>query len=342
MNFWSKERFTVQFWEWLLQFIFIVVVFIFYAFGRRDNVLEEHEIVFFLNYALAAFVMNYWIIPKFLYAKKYLFFVLSTLAVITLVILIEEGVLEQIYFPDTRGKRFPGIYDSLLSILPILTIFAAFKLGWDAFQKERKLEEMQRLVQDSELQFLKSQINPHFLFNNLNNLYAHALENSDKTPTMILELSGVLRYMLYECKETFVPLDKELAQLTNFINLSRLQFEGRGEVKFEVSNNAADKLVIAPLILTVFIENAFKHSSSSISEDILIDVRVQINKDGVLHFKCSNSYSAQTNTEDLSHGIGLDNVVKRLEILYPNQHELQIEQQKDMFLVNLSINLTGL
>jgi Putative regulator of cell autolysis len=122
--------------------------------------------------------------------------------------------------------------------------------------------KLENSVKESELQFLKYQINPHFLFNNMNNLYAHAIENSSKTPEIILEFSAVLRYMLYECKARFVALEKEIEQLKNYINLNTLQIEGSGKVDYTI-NGMESGFQIAPLILMVFIENAFKHSASS-------------------------------------------------------------------------------
>jgi LytS/YehU family sensor histidine kinase len=175
----------------------------------------------------------------------------------------------------------------------------------------------------------------------LNNLYAYALEQSPKTPEIILELSGLLRYMLYECQEKFVSLSKEVGQLENFINLSQLQLEERGEVKFTTSGQEND-FKVAPLLLSVFVENAFKHSLSSVSEDILIDINLDISDEGKLDFLCKNTFSETTNNESLSKGIGLDNVKKRLEILYPKAHTLEISTTKDLYKVRLSLQLQKL
>lgn len=124
-------------------------------------------------------------------------------------------------------------------------MIVAFKLAWDASVKQREVNELKDLIKESELQFLKSQINPHFLFNNLNNLYSYALDNSPKTPSIILELSSVLRYMLYDCKENFVPLAKEIKHLKNFTALNELQIEDRGSVRFE-TENLGGNYTIAP------------------------------------------------------------------------------------------------
>src|SRR5690606_39169759 len=215
--------------------ILLGTVFIFYAFNRVDaNIetqIEAYEVAFFLNCAFAAFVINYFLLPKFLYLKKHGWFVVLVVTLIGFTMLIEELVLEKIYFPTTRGANFPGIFYNLLNVMPTIIILVGFKFGWDALTKQRELEQLRTAVKDSELQFLKSQINPHFLFNNLNNLYSYALEKSDKTPKIILDLSAVLRYMLYECQAKFVPLNKEMEHLRNFVNLSKLQIEERSRIK---------------------------------------------------------------------------------------------------------------
>src|SRR5690606_22740068 len=121
------------------------------------------------------------------YKKKPFFFAASVLALLVIVVLLDEYFLEQIYFPDTRGSHFPGVSFTIIETLPIILIFVLFKFVWDFYRKQREMDELKSLVQESEIQFLKSQVNPHFLFNNLNNLYAKALKNSPKTPTIILE-----------------------------------------------------------------------------------------------------------------------------------------------------------
>jgi two-component system LytT family sensor kinase len=328
--------------ELIFQILLHLLVFIFYSFDRRNPNIEEHQIIFFLNYAFWAFIINYILLPRFLFRKKHLQFFILVVLVVVGVILMEELVLERIYFPNTkRAETFPGIFFTLLGILPVITVLSGFKFAWDALVKQREVEELRASMQESELQFLKSQINPHFLFNNLNNLYSYAIENSPKTPEIILELSGILRYMLYECREKYVPLTKEVEQLENFINLNELQIEERGQVNF-TTLNIRSGYQIAPLILIVFIENAFKHSLASQADDISIDVDLRLSDDGILEFVCKNSFQPQSNIESLSKGIGLENVRKRLNLLYPNAHQLEIGESENQFEVRLSMELGNL
>lgn len=324
--------------EVIFQIILHVLVFVFYSIDRRNPQIENYEIVFFLNLAFFAFLFNYFLLPRLLYRRKYLYTLLVLTLMITAAMFMEEFVLEQIYFSDTRGSRFAGIFYTLLGILPVFTILVGFKFAWDALGKQREVEQLQMAVKESELQFLKSQINPHFLFNNLNNLYAHAIEQSPRTPEIILGLSSVLRYMLYDCRAAYVPLKKEVEQLGNFIKISELQIEDRGEVSF-TADAQLGHYQIAPLLLNVFVENAFKHSTSSQTDNIFIDISVRVGKMGRLFFSCINSFDQQTNTDSLSSGIGLKNVRKRLELIYPNAHELIINTQDNQYEVSLTLDL---
>ena len=333
MNFkykWSKEL--------LFQLILIVIVFLFYSFDKDDPLIEGDEIAFFLTYVAAALVVSYVLLDRFLYKKNYVAFFFWFAVLISMVIVIEEGVLEQIYYPDSRGQRISNIFYNLLDVLPPIIILSGFKFAWDAVIKQKELDEVKLKAQEGELQLLKSQINPHFLFNNLNNLYAHAIENSSKTPEIILALSDFLRYTLYECKARYVGINKEIEQLENFIHLNEMHLEGRGKVSFS-SDIQGTGFQIAPLLLMVFIENAFKHSISSQTDHIEINIDLSVKPTGQLVFYCSNSFQEQSNTDNLSKGIGLKNVKKRLTLLYPKQHSLEISNKKELFEVNLDLQL---
>lgn len=324
--------------EILFQVVLHILVFIFYSFDKNNPDIQPYQLVYFLTYTIAALIINYVLLPRLYYKKKYILFIVYVTVIVSGLIVLEELVLEQIYFPDTRAKQFPGVIFSLLGVLPILAILSGFKFAWDALVKQREVESLQQTVQESELQFLKSQINPHFLFNNLNNLYSYAIDNSPKTPEIILELSGVLRYMLYECREDYVSLKKEVNQLGNFIKLNELQIEERGNVSFSVGSIPLEYR-IAPLILIVFIENAFKHSTASQSDNIEIDVSIEIPADGQLLFKCNNTYQPNGNKDSLSNGIGLENVKKRLQMIYPDKHKLSIRDTGSVYAVELALDL---
>jgi len=324
--------------ELLFQITLHVLVLLFFSFSRHTGSIDVHRAIFLLFYSVATVAITYYLMPRFLYKKKYRQFFLGSALLIAAVITIEEVVLEPLLFPNTkRAETFPGIYVSLLGVLPVMFILSGCKFGWDALKKQAQIDELETTIQESELQFLRSQINPHFLFNNLNNLYSYALQESPKTPEIILEMSGVLRYMLYESKEQFVPLKKELEQLGNFIRLYKLQIEDRGEVQFDV-DKIEGEYKIAPLILIVFIENAFKHSQSGQSSDIEIDMSVKLNN-STLEFRCKNNYQSGFSLDSVAKGIGLKNVRKRLELLYPKKHILEIKETDNAYNVYLRLEL---
>ncbi|MEM6967659.1 MAG: histidine kinase [Bacteroidota bacterium] len=325
--------------EIIFQIVLHALVFIFYSIERNQTSIPPYKYAFFANYMVAALVINYILLPRFYYRKKTVSFFVFVLLVIMVVILVEEFILEKIFFTGSRANTFGGLLLTMAQVLPTITMLSGFKFAWDALGKQREVDELKVAVKESELQFLKSQINPHFLFNNLNNLYSYAIEQSPKTPEIILELSSLLRYMLYECKEDYVPLTKEVAQLENFINLSEMQIEERGTVNFS-TQNIQSSYRIAPLILIVFIENAFKHSTASQSENISIAINLALTDTGQLDFVCKNSFLPQSNTDSLSHGIGLENVRKRLELMYPSAHRLIIRNNNNIYKVRLRLDLS--
>jgi hypothetical protein len=328
--------------EWIFQLILHLTVFHFviidHEHGQMVYELDWYQLVFFANYVCANLLISYVLLPRYLYRKRYLEFAIYCLLIVVAVILIEEFVLEKIFFPNTRGSDFQGAILSLGEVLSVLGALTGVKFAWDSIHRQREIDELKLMVKDSELSFLNSQINPHFLFNNLNNLYSYAVEQSPKTPEIILGLSGVLRYMLYECREAFVPLLKEVEQLRNFIQLYELQIEERGAVDF-TTKNVSDNYQIAPLILNVFVENAFKHSQSGQSDEIRISISLAVDDTGTLHFSCANNFEPTDFSNGENQGIGLKNVKKRLALLYPERHRLEIEQKGKEYRVSLQIKL---
>lgn len=323
--------------EIIFQIIFHLVVFVFYSFDRNQTGIEPYKYAYFLNYAITAAIINYICLPIFYKRKNVFAFVGLVILCILVSALVEEFILEKIFFTGQRADSIRMVW-AFIDIIPVVAILSGVKFGWDALMKQKEVDKLEEAVKEGELQFLRSQINPHFLFNNLNNLYSYALESSAKTPEIILELSGLLRYMLYECKEKYVSLTQEIEQLKNFVNLNELQIEDRGKVTFSVGE-INKSYQIAPLIMIVFVENAFKHSQSSQSSDIAIDINLNVRDDGRLHFNCTNTFSDVTNKANLAKGIGLENVKKRLQLVYPDAHKLSLHEQNQKYIVDLEIYL---
>ncbi|PHI21113.1 histidine kinase [Lewinellaceae bacterium SD302] len=332
----SKDRLL----EFLFQIVLHGLVLIFFAVSRSHPEISAAEWAYFALYALGCLAISYFLLPRYLYRRRYLLFGMGLMLIVGIFILVEELILEPIYYPKRAG-RFPGIFMSLLEILPVVTALVATKFAWDAHKAQGRVMELESAIVASELQLLRSQIDPHFLFNNLNNLYAYAIEGSPKTPQIILELSSVLRYVLYDCREKFVPLNQELLQLENYLHLNELQIEERGVVEYH--NEAGNtNFVIAPLILSVFVENAFKHGQSNQSSAIRIHVHCYFEAKNRLIFECKNNFvpkSASGKLDESTSGIGLPNVRKRLELLYPNRHELTLGVVGTEFHVRLALDL---
>ena len=196
---------------------------------------------------------------------------------------------------------------------------------------------------NAQLKLLKAQLNPHFLFNTLNNLYGLSVIKSDKLPQLMLKLSDLLRYSLYDTKETFVPLEKEIQYLENYISLEEIRLEDQTTIEFAKSGNIADKS-IAPMLLIVFVENAFKHLGALRNEKSKVSVDIQV--DGTqLFFKCINSID--TSTSDLSEenlekgksGIGLENAKKRLNLIYPGKYQLDTTTENNQYSITLTLEV---
>lgn len=336
-----KSLFNISRSEFLFQLAVLVFMASLFLYDRHAEAFDLYKIPSYINYLIGAYIIGYVLLPRYYYQGKIMHFVLFVLLVITVIIGIEELVIEQIFYPDTRGKFFHGVLYSLAEVFPLLLLLVSFKFMWDLHATQKKVSILENSVRESELKFLKTQINPHFLFNNLNNLYSYSITEPEKTSQIILELSSVLRYMLYDCQEHHVPLEKELKHLEDYVNLHELQIENRGEVALTIDNTSSG-YAISPLIMVVFIENAFKHSTGSMTEDIFISMNITVNEQGKLQFLCKNSYEEVSNTDIIVGGIGLENVRKRLELLYPDAYTLDITTDNSTYKVALTLELNKL
>ena len=294
--------------------------------------------------AAALYFAIYVLIQQFLLQKKYLTFILSLTAYIPIIMFLNR--LEDLYviFPLTGSpltKADQGFWSlkaafvNLVYVYPVIAIGSTIYFVKSWFENQLAKEKLAREKAEIELKSLKNQIHPHFLFNTLNNLYSLALIQSDKTPEMMLRLSKLLSYMIYEGNSPQVVLAKELEVLKDYIELERLRLGSRLEISFEASG-PIDQVKIAPLLLFPLLENCFKHGSHRTSERTWISFHLQVSA-SELHVQIENSIpdEASVVSADISGGVGLDNVKKRLALLYP-EHELRIHQS-DTYLVNIKI-----
>ena len=222
------------------------------------------------------------------------------------------------------------------SFLHTSIIGMLYYLGFNWLKKNKQLKELEKQNLQSELALLKNQINPHFLFNTLNNIDSLIKSNPDYASQSLIELSDMMRYMLYETNADRVPLQKELNYIEDYLKLQKLQQANPQLVDYSISGNP-DEITIAPMLFIPFIENAFKHCTD---KEKVYAIRFSINiTEKQVSFRASNISDSKRINKDSSSGIGLETVKRRLEILYPNKHSLQIDKKNDLFCVELDINM---
>jgi two-component system LytT family sensor kinase len=288
---------------------------------------------------LVVYSINYLILPPLLTQKKYLL-----LGVIILLILALEPPLPRILVMKLSGEdiTFKNFLD--YNLLPFyfetgLIVFIALSIKLfkerDREQKQKNLLEKQKL--ESELNALKSQLNAHFLFNTLNNLYGLAKKRSDHTAAGILKLSEMLHFVLYECSIDKYPILKELGFIKNYIELEKLRYGKRLRIEMIEDLDHID-FEIAPLLLFPFIENSFKHGASKKANDVWIKIHIATKPQSLVFAVENNKKADQGVNPQISGGIGLDNVQKRLDIQYPKQHTLSIRSDDSKFSIHLTIN----
>jgi two-component system, LytTR family, sensor kinase len=239
------------------------------------------------------------------------------------------------YSSDFNGPNFAS---RMLNGIYLLGLATAFKFLKDWIIQRQQLQEIEKQQVATELAFLKSQMNPHFFFNTLNNLYSLTLQKSDLAPEVVLKLSSLMSYMLYDSGAALVPLDKEVSILENYISLEKLRFGNRLTVDFEKIGLAGSLAQIPPLILLTLVENSFKHGMSRVTGNDAIRFSLQVNKTDLL-FHTDNPINCNRTTQE-KNGIGLRNVIRRLDLLYGPKYHLHTAETTNRFHANLKIPLS--
>ncbi len=296
----------------------------------------------------AVYIVLYYLMPKLLFKEKFGQFFVSLLLIIlafsALAWFSYVWVQHPLFWADDNYVpeliNYGKIFKTTSKIYPVvaLAIVAKWFKFWYRQQKNNQLLAEEKL--QAELKFLKAQVHPHFLFNTLNNLYALTLKSSKEAPEVVLKLSDLLSYMLYDCTADTVALDKEVRLVEDYIALEKIRYGDRLNVSFNLLGEINGR-AIAPLMILPFIENAFKHGVSEELDESWISIDLTL-KPETLTLKVENSKSTQEVTEDrfeYKQGIGLTNVKRRLEILYPERYQLDIHESSESFLVVLKLNL---
>ncbi|MGE0077332.1 MAG: sensor histidine kinase [Bacteroidales bacterium] len=335
-----KILFHVGYWT-------VLVCFFGFFWGTFDNnfaktfTIELAELPVKL---MVVYTTLYYLMPIFLLKKRYNWFLILLFALLIAGGLLQRVVnfyiTEPIYFPERLGfgyNKITFILTSIIGLSTVMTIPCTAKLlkFWYTIQQRYQMLEKENLR--AEIAFLKSQVHPHFLFNTLNSLYALTLKKSEKSPEVVMRLSDLMHYMLYDANQPLISLNKELEFIQNYISLEEIRFENRFKLNFSVNGNTQGCL-IAPLILLPFVENSFKHGVNQVSKNGWLKFNLNVNEK-LLTFTLENNTSLQASSTNAGEGIGLKNVKRRLDLLYPERYKLEIKKEEDNFKVFLQLKL---
>jgi hypothetical protein len=295
---------------------------------------------------LFCYVILYFLMPKYLERSKYAAFAIAIAALSLLTFALSYSGQIIIF---ARIHKYAGLpflppvllcwytFISFISYFPISTGLAiAIKTLKNFYVKQNENELLGRENANAELQLLKAQVHPHFLFNTLNNIYSFTLNNDLQAPRLVTNLSDTLQYMLTDCESALVPLSKELKMIRDYIGLEKIRYGKRLEMTMAIAGNVEDKLIV-PLLMIPFVENSFKHGASAMMGQVWITLSIQADEN-MLHFTLVNSKPG-SKKPSAAGGIGLNNVEKRLELLYPGRHLLKIESSINTFTINMQVPL---
>ena len=294
-------------------------------------------------FMIAYYSLKYWQIPYLYDRGKKVAFVISVMA--TSFVLAAICRINGILWMDAlNGKTHDIPFMTIGSYLlksarfytPAMGLLALEALQERHKEKER-IQQLEREKIATELKFLKAQINPHFLFNTLNNLYSYVLNRSPKAPEMIMQLSGILDFVLYKSHHKSVPIQEEVNTIEHFLKLEQIRYGDRLQVEYHTEGKM--KSSISPLILLSLVENAFKHGASGDIDHpkIKIDIQEDESKISCQVWNTKNKYQGELN-DAYKEGLGLTNIKRQLNLIYPNQHQLTINDLEDAFSVSLTIN----
>ena len=339
----------------LSQAAVILIVPTFFAGTNSERIFEATygQLLYLPGQLFLVYTLLYFVIPRFILKTKYklAFLWMSLLCIIaglitsvTYRMLIQDllyfyfGVSE--HFSAKRELNFyfqVGFINGLKSALIVAGFAIAIKLMKHWYEKEYRNTILQKEKLNAELQSLKAQLHPHFLFNTLNNIYSITQDTSPAASEMLVKLSDLLRYILYECNQPQVRLSNDIRVLKDYIELEKIRYSKNLDldISFPEKTNGYS---IAPLLLLPLAENCFKHGSSKMLEQPWIKIQVEL-KENILYVKMINSKPTSESTEQVHYGIGLGNVQKRLDLLYPGKYELKIISEQEVFIVNLKLEL---
>ncbi len=353
----KKYRLQRHIYFWVLWFAFNAIIYSFSPVYKQDDsylMRLFHSAInaffYLIPHVFLAYTLMYYVVPAFILKEKYFKAALVTILILMstaiLSTLVGFGILTPLWNNIlTESNTNPVAYHSedffanllggLRGAITIGGFATAIKLMKHHHNIEQQKLKLQQQNVTSQLQILKAQVHPHFLFNTLNNIYAHAQVASPQTPKMVAGLSDLLRHILYECNQPLLPLHKELKMLKDYILLEQVRYNDQLELSIDIPTHD-EGLMIAPLLFLPLVENCFKHGTSKMLEQPWVALTISIHGNH-LHMKLVNGKTGDTDIT--SNGIGINNVKTRLQLLYTNRHKLRISNTGEAFIVTLSIEL---
>lgn len=305
------------------------------------------SLMFMTTHIFLTYAIIYFLFPRYLFKGKYIQLVLGSIVVVLMTVLLSQFVAQYpvAYYREINNLTpmkyhnyfVIGILGGFRGGLTFGGFAIAIKLVKYWYFKKLELQQLQLEKTRIELKSLKDQLHPHFLFNTLNNLYAMTLPVEGKSSEVVMRLSDLLQYMLYECKSDFVPIRKELQFIKHYIELEKLRFGDNLDLRFNIKGEIQNQR-IAPLMLLPLVENAFKHGVSETIEQPWLSIDIDIQKDQLKCRVLNSKFSGNTSAHS-EEGIGLKNLKQRLNLIYPEVHKLEIFDEEEMFIVQLNIEL---
>ncbi len=292
-------------------------------------------------YIVYCYPFLYWVLPRVLLKGRYVQFGIIALFWALAGWFVNYYFRLYVWIPVQEVLGFinigrnPGQQGNFFALIAVWCFASTIVLFKHWLKKQQEWLQAEKEKVTAELQLLKAQVHPHFLFNTLNNIYSFSLESSPKTPDLILKLSSLLSYMLYDCKAEHVLLEKEIEVMKDYVDLERERYGNKIEISWRVEGDIEDKY-IAPLLLLPFLENAFKHGTSEQLEKPWLSFDLVVKQNSL---KCKVVNSKNELVSVSKHGIGVENVKKRLAFLYPDKYELKINDEGDFFVVSLLLEL---
>ncbi len=327
---------------WLLYTLFWAVLF---QPSPRFEIALVKSAAVLIFHAGVSYFNNYFLLNWFLFKRQFFTYTFTLLLIIALACYPQAIIYHRFFNLDDEVRdsiwtwRF--FLANALSILLTVAVTGSLKLLKNWYQEEQFSRSLRKIHAETELKFLKSQINPHFLFNSLNNLYALTLIKSEQAPEVVLRLSNILRYVLYETADGKVPLEKEIEYLRDYIELEKIRLGNRAQIELIIEGDFS-AVEIEPMMLLTLVENSFKHGTAKQNMGAWIRISLQRSAPDMLHFQVSNSKMEETSEvlpPSKSGGIGLNNLKKRLEMLYQDKHKMMISDTQNRYTVDLYLNL---